>query len=152
MLIIHYKFENKRESSATAINLFIILNLRKSKSKHLNKQYCTFFVLFYGFNVVVVSWKALHCTQGWWHFTTCFLQKKFKKRKLKSRQPDSLTAPAWMLWSKATSVDTTPSLPVKSREMICFGKGRKRRGWRKDHLKSALMYLWLMVEIFNSAM
>lgn len=86
MLIIHYKFENKRESSATAINLFIILNLRKSKSKHLNKQYCTFFcLLFYGFNVVVVSWKALHCTQGWWHFTTCFLQKKLKKKKIKKQ-------------------------------------------------------------------
>lgn len=56
MLIIYNRFENKRDSSATAINLFIILNLRKSKSKHLNKQYCTFFrLLFYGFNVVVVS-------------------------------------------------------------------------------------------------
>lgn len=44
-------------------------------------------------------------------------KKKKKNKTIKSRQPDSLTAPAWTLWSKATSVDKTPPLPVKNREM-----------------------------------
>lgn len=39
-----------------------------------------------------------------------------KKKQIKSRRPDSLDTPAWTLWSKGASVDTTPSLAVRSNE------------------------------------
>lgn len=47
----------------------------------------------------------------------------FKKRK-KSKRPDSLK-----LWSKALSVDITPSLPLRSREMKRFAleEGRMKK-------------------------
>lgn len=66
----------------------------------------------------------------------------------KKKEQTTGTPPALTLWSKAaTSVDTTPSLSVRSRKIRRFAvKERERTGCR-DHLISALMPPW-RVEIF----
>lgn len=94
MLIIHNRFENKRDSSTTAINLFIILNLRKSKRKDMNKQYCTIFLVCY--SMVLMWWLFLE-KHSIVHkaddiLQLFFLQNKTKQKK-ESKKPDSLDTP-----------------------------------------------------------
>lgn len=58
--------------------------------------------------------------------------------KNKQRKADDLDAPALMVWSKAaTTVDMTPSLPVRSRKIRRFAlkeRGRGGEDGKKDHL------------------
>lgn len=101
MLIIPNRLENKRDSRPTAINLFILLNLRKSKCKHLNKQYCTLFLVCYSMSLMWWLFLEKHSTV---HKADDILQllfpskqkqtKKKRQKQIKSRQPDSLDAPA----------------------------------------------------------
>lgn len=97
----------------------------------MNKQYCTFFLVCY--SMVLMWWLFLekHSTV---HKADDILQllfpskKQNKKNQIKSRLPDTLDAPAWTSWSKAAGVDTTPSLPERSRiRRFALEEGRVKK-------------------------
>lgn len=83
MLIIPNRLENKRDSRPTAINLFILLNLRKSKCKHLNKQYCTLFLVCYSMSLMWWLFLEKHSTV---HKADDILQLLFPSKQTKKKK------------------------------------------------------------------
>lgn len=134
---------------AAAINLFIILNLRKVKANTWINSIVHFssVVLWFLWRLLLLSF---HCSRGWWHFTTfvwfLFLIKNTQKQM-------TCTLRRWHRRSKADSgVHTTPSLRLRGREIIRPRlHGVEKGGGEEDNTKRishvglfSLVSLWLI--------